>query len=274
MIEQSGQDPQKRPRGLSYSALASAAKGLFANAARSATEFVYPAACPGCGDPVAAHGGLCANCWGDISFISGPACGACGAPLIAELGEGALCDSCVTAPPAWSEGAAAVIYEGAGRRLVLALKHADRLDLAPLAGGWMARAGGDLIADADLIAPAPLHWRRRMKRRFNQAAELARETACAAGRENALALDLLVRSRVTASQDGKNRAERHRNVADAFHPARRWAARLRGARVLLVDDVMTTGATLSACAEACRAAGAANVNVLVMARVARKDWAA
>ncbi|MEM8753005.1 MAG: ComF family protein [Pseudomonadota bacterium] len=245
------------------------APGWLAAAARFAAGFVYPTRCPGCGEEVAEHGGLCAPCWRETSFIAPPACGRCGAP-VATGGEGVVCDDCAHATPAWTRGAAAVAYEGVGRRLILSLKHADRLDVAPIAGRWMLRAAPDLVAEADLIAPVPLAWGRMVKRRFNQAGELARELAKAAGRPEAAALDLLRRTRRTETQGGKTRAERRANLDGAFAPGR-GASRIVGARVLLVDDVMTTGATLSACAEICRAAGAADVNALAFARVVRED---
>lgn len=242
--------------------------------------FVYPGTCPACRDAVAEFGGVCSACWRETGFIAPPACFSCGTPLAAgfEAGapEPALCDSCLHAPTAWSRGVAAVVYAGSGRRLILGLKHADRLDIAPLAAGWMLRgqggAGARLVAEADIIAPAPLHWRRLLRRRYNQSGELAREIARRAGREEALALDLLTRTRATPSQDGRNRAARHENVAGAFAVAPRWRGGVAGKRVLLVDDVLTTGATLTGCAEVCLDAGAADVNVLVFARVARDEW--
>lgn len=215
-----------------------------------------------------AGGGACAACWAEIPFIAPPCCGVCGAPVLAE----AVCDGCAHAPPAWSRGAAATVYDGAARRLVLALKHGDRLDVAPEAGRWMARAGAPLVAAADLIAPAPLHWRRMLLRRYNQAAELAYAVAAAAGRPGIVAPDLLERTRATPSMDGKSRTERFANVADAFAIAPRWRSRVAGRSILLIDDVLTTGATLSGCADRLREAGATEVNALVFARVARADW--
>lgn len=193
--------------------------------------------------------------------------------VAADAAGGALiCDACAHTPPAWSKGRAAVTYEGVGRALTLSLKHADRLDIAPMAALWMHRALGPLAGAADLIAPVPLHWTRQVRRRFNQSAELAREIAKLGARPQALKLDLLTRTRRTPSQGGRNRQARYDNVADAFAIARSGRKRIVGQNVLLVDDVMTTGATLSACAETCRAAGAADVNVVVLARVARDDW--
>lgn len=233
-------------------------------AARAALDLLYPPVCVACAAETADPGALCADCFRDAGFIAGPICDRCGAPS-----PDPTCDGCAHAPPAWDRGRAAALYEGAARKAALALKHADRLDVARAAAPWLLRAGRDLVADADLIATVPLHWTRLWRRRFNQSAELARALARAAGRVDALAPDLLVRTRRTGSQDGRTRSGRHANVAGAFAARRRWRGRLDGARVLLVDDVMTTGATLSACAEALRAAGAGGVDALVLARVAR-----
>lgn len=247
-------------------------KGLLSHAGRLAMEFIYPPQCPSCRSEIEAATGICPDCWRDIAFLSGDLCQFCSAPLEGDLGPGGVCDACVHHPPAWDRGAAAVLYEGVGRKLVLALKHGDRLDISPLAASWMSRTGGDLIASADLIVPAPMHWLRLARRRFNQAGELARSVAANAGRPHAFAPDLLMRGRATATQDGKTRAERMENVSGVFSVAPKWRGSVPGGKILLIDDVMTTGATLSECAEVCRAAGAAEVNVLVMARVARADW--
>lgn len=221
---------------------------------------------------MAETGGLCADCWGEVTFIGDATCASCGAPTADGPGhaEDRICDGCAHAPPAWTRGAAAVVYEGAGRKLILMLKHGDRLDIAPVAARWMLRAGAKLVETADVIAPVPLHWRRLAKRRFNQAGELAREVAAAAEKPEAVRFELIRRCVPTSGMDGKNRSERMATVLDVFSVPD--AAAVEGKRVLLIDDVMTTGATLSACAEACRAAGAADVNALVFARVARGDW--
>ncbi|MFN3260535.1 MAG: ComF family protein [Pikeienuella sp.] len=249
--------------------------GWVARAAETIARLVYPPACPACRAEIAEPGGLCPACWRDTIFINPPACNCCGAPMAFGPSEGLVCDACEHAPPAWARGVGAVVYEGAARRLILALKHGDRLDVAPLAARWMLAAqggaGGTLVKTADLIAPAPLHWKRMLKRKYNQSGEIARELARISGKDAALALDLLERTRSTQSQEGRNRRERRENVAGAFAVARRWRSRIAGRRVLLIDDVLTTGATLSGCAEACRAAGAADVNVLTFARVAREE---
>ena len=234
---------------------------------------IYPPRCLACPAPTEAPHGLCAACWADTHFTTGSAtCGRCGVPLIgteAEADAQDHCDSCLASPPGWDRGAAAVVYSGAGRRVVLSLKHGDRLDLVRPLAGWMASAGQRLLEDADLVVPVPLHWRRLLKRRYNQSAELARILARGAGKP--LAVDVLTRCRATTPQERMTAAERAANQAGAFAVSQRHHVVLDGANVLLIDDVLTSGATLSSCAAALRAAGAARVDVLVLARVATAE---
>jgi ComF family protein len=231
-------------------------------------DAIYPPRCLACPAPTDSAHGLCPACWRDTHFIAGTTCGRCGVPLVGEAGAEDVCEGCRRHPPAWDRGAAAVLYAGAGRRMVLALKHGDRLDMTRPLAGWMAAAGRELLPRADLIAPVPLHWRRLLARRYNQSAELARRIARLSGRP--AALDLLTRRRATAPQDG-GRDARAANQVGAFAVTPRHAATVAGKRVLLVDDVLTSGATLSACADCLRAAGAAGVDVLALARVAFED---
>ena len=233
-------------------------------AALAAVRVLYPPQCMACDAAVDAEGGLCPECWAQTPFVSGLACDGCGVPLPGRSDRAEHCDACLGGRP-WSRGRAALRYGGAGKRIVLAMKHGDRPDLARWAGGWLARVGAPLIGPGTLLAPVPLHRRRLLSRRYNQAALLAREVARRSGAE--CRPDLLVRARDTGSQEGLGAERRFANVEGAIrlHPRRS----AEGRSVVLVDDVLTSGATLGACAQACLDGGASRVDVLVLARVAR-----
>ena len=188
-----------------------------------------------------------------------------GSPFEYDLGPGARCGACMAKPRAFAAARAACLYDEAVRDPILKLKHADRPDLAPMFALWIGRAARQLTAEADALVPVPLHPLRLLKRRYNQAAEIARPLA---RREGLVYLpDALVRRRATDSQAGKSGSGRRRNVAAAFEVPAARRGQVEGRRLLLIDDVMTTGATAEGCARALKRARAARVDVAVVARV-------
>jgi len=242
---------------------------IFADAARlrrrlgaGLAALVWPPVCMGCRADVSDPHGLCAGCWADLRLASGPQCPSCAHPL-PEIGEDDACKGCTGMRLAWGRTRTATFYGGTARSLILSLKHGDRTDLAVPMARWMRRAGDDILSRADLVIPVPLHWTRRVRRRFNQSAELSRRIAAEQGVDHGAGL--VQRTRATGSQKGLSPEQRRANVAGAF--ACPSPDRVEGRRIVLVDDVMTTGATLNAASHALRKSGAASVDVLVFARV-------
>ncbi len=230
-------------------------------------DVLLPPACLACGTAVDEPGALCPVCWGKVAFIAAPACACCGLPFGIEAGEGALCASCLAEPPPFARARAVFLYDDGSKPLVLRFKHGDRTDAAPAFGRWMARAGADLLAEAEAILPVPLHRWRLFRRRYNQAALLAHELARLSGvPAQVLALR---RARRTPPQGQMSREARRRNVRGAFLLAD--PAAVAGRRVLLVDDVLTSGATVGECARVLLAGGATAVDVLTLARVGRVE---
>jgi ComF family protein len=229
---------------------------------RGALDMVFPPQTldPG---PRPLAGGFTAGAWSRIRFLDGPVCDGCGVPFGYDTGE--RCAACLAKPRAFDAARAACLYDEVSRDPILKLKHADRVDLAPLLARWISRAAAELVEAADAIAPVPLHPLRLLRRRYNQAAEIARPLAVLSG--TPYLPDALVRTRATATQGGRSGSGRRRNVAGAFAvpPARR--AQVEGLRILLIDDVLTTGSTAEGCARALKAAGAARVDLAVVARV-------
>ena len=230
-------------------------------------DLLLPPHCTACDAPVDAPGRLCPECFGRTGFVTEPYCVCCGVPFttIAQGGPDRLCPGCRAASPAFGRARAALRYDGHAQRLILPFKHADRTEMARALAPMMARAGAALLREADLLVPVPLHRSRLLQRRYNQAALLARALARLT-RVPALP-DGMIRLRRTAPLGDRSAAERHAEVMDAFGVRPSRAARIQGRRVLLIDDVMTSGATANACAAALNAAGAASVDVLVAARV-------
>lgn len=229
----------------------------------------FPPACLHCGGRVAEAGALCAECWGKLSFITAPMCARCGVPYeFARSGEGdalPLCPACRRFPPQYSVGRAVLRYDSVSKPLVLRLKHHDDAALAPSLGRWMARAGIGVLNGADAIIPVPLHYKRLVKRRYNQSALLARAISQASGVP--IWPEVLGRLRSTPPQAGLPARTRRQNVRGAFAVPPAQASRLRGMTLVLVDDVFTTGATVNSCAETLLHAGAKEVRVLTLTRV-------
>lgn len=236
---------------------------------QAALHLIYPPQCITCAAKVTSDFGLCGDCWRETPFIAGLICDSCGTPLKGqETGKAEYCDDCLTIARPWARGRAAMIYQGNARGIILALKHGDRMDLARPASAWLARAGADVITPDMLVAPVPLHWLRLLKRRYNQAALLSAGVAKLARLEHCP--DLFLRKIATSAQAG-GRDARFANLSAAMRVHPRWAERIRGRDVLLVDDVMTSGATFAAVAEAGLAAGAKSVTTLALARVVKED---
>jgi ComF family protein len=243
-------------------------QGSIRHAARAVLDLVYPPLCIACRGQVAEPGALCADCWRNIRFLDGPMCACCGLPFEFDSGGETLCAGCHARPPAFDKARAVMRYDEASRGPILALKHGDRLDLAPAFARWLDRGGRALLEEADLVIPVPLHPRRLWSRRYNQSAELARALARLAAKPTRL--EVLIRARATPSQGAMRSAKaRRRNMLGAFKVSPRHKSAIAARNILLVDDVLTTGATAEACARALKRAGAAKVFVLALARVVR-----
>ena len=231
-----------------------------------ASNFILPPTCLACDTHVSEQGVMCPNCWGEMRFIEKPYCAVLGTPFAYDLGEGALSADAIANPPVFKRARAVALYDNAARKIVQGLKFSDRTDLGPWMARWMVRAGQELLADNPLVIGVPLHRRRMFFRRFNQSAELARHIAMQAGLE--YLPTSLHRVRATRQQVGLGAKERQRNVRGAFRVLTGQKINITGRRVLLVDDVLTTGATLEAASRALMRAGAKSVDCLTFARVA------
>ncbi|MGD9868827.1 MAG: ComF family protein [Hyphomicrobiales bacterium] len=234
-------------------------------AAGGIADMVLPPLCAACRAPVSRHGGVCASCWSGIDFIGQPLCDRLGIPLSYPV-EGPLVSAAAMAdPPVYGRARAVARYDGVMRDLVHGLKYRDRQEGVEMFTRWLANAGGELIGEADVIVPVPLYRLRLWTRRFNQSALLGRQLARMVGLPfEPLALQ---RTRRTASQVGLTADQRRRNVAGAFAVPQARRAAVEGRNVLLIDDVITTGATAEACTRALLKAGAVRVDVLALARV-------
>src|SRR5579863_5283278 len=232
---------------------------------RAVLDGVLPPRCLACGATVDAVDALCGACWATINFFAPPWCATCGLPFPHPMGDGAVCGDCARRQQGWDRARAVLRYDKRSRRLVLMLKHGDQTHLAGAFGRWMQRAGGEVLTGADLLIPVPLHWTRLFARRFNQSALLANAIHAAGGPP--VAADWLVRRRRTPSQGTLGPLARARNVRGAF--ALKRGRSVKGKRVVLIDDVLTTGATAEECARVLRRGGADYVGVMVLARAVR-----
>jgi ComF family protein len=256
--------PDSTPQTGRLNGVLDACRTAFATASRLALDLALPTLCVGCRAPVSSEG-LCATCWAKLSFIAPPFCDRLGIPFAYDPGPGILSMQAIADPPAYNRARAAVRYDDVARTLVHGLKYQDRMDLAPTMGRWMARAGADILKDAEVLVPVPLHWRRGWSRRYNQSGALAKVI----GRivNVPMAAGALKRIRPTPHQIGLSKSERARNVQGAFKVPDERRSEVGGRRIVLIDDVLTSGATTDACARALLRARAGNVDVLVFARV-------
>jgi ComF family protein len=262
-----------QPAGELAPALGRAIARRLAGAARVAADaavgVVYPPACIACGGATGEAHALCAACWGQVRFIERPFCERLGTPFALDLGAPLLSPAALADPPVFRRARAVARFDEIPRALVHRLKYGDRLELARALGAMMARAGTELLRDADIIVPVPLYRWRLWRRRFNQAMALAEAVSRAGGVP--CEPFLLARVKPTRSQVGLTKAQRGENLQGAFRAPAEARARLKGRRVLLVDDVLTTGATANAASRALLRGGAEAVDVLVFARVAIED---
>ncbi|MBB4955729.1 ComF family protein [Agrobacterium vitis] len=231
--------------------------------ARSLRDIVYPPGCATCGLPIAGSGGLCSDCWRSVRFIERPYCEVLGVPFSYDPGLGMISAQAIADPPPFDRLRAVAVHEGAVRDLVHRLKYGDRTDLAPMMARWMLRAAGDALSGADAIVPVPLHRWRLFSRQYNQSAELGRALASLSGVP--MAAGVLVRIKRTQKQVGLSAKGRADNVRGAFKVLERRRDAVLGRRLVLIDDVYTTGATVNAATRALKRAGAAEVTVLTFA---------
>lgn len=232
-------------------------------------DLILPPRCPVTGEIVPTQGTVAPKAWEGLGFISDPQCTCCGMPFEVEVEKGGLCGPCLAEPKTYNRARAALIYNDASRAMILAFKHGDQTHLTRAFLPWLKQGAAELIESDTVLVPVPLHWSRLLKRRYNQAALLAAGLARSEKLPHWPAA--LQRERRTPPQGHLTRSEREKNVRAAFRVNKKYTQRITGRNIILVDDVYTTGATISECAKILYAAGAARVDVLALARVVRPD---
>lgn len=233
--------------------------------ANRVASLVLPHRCLSCRTLMPDANGLCVDCWGQLTFLGEPCCTLCGYPFELSEGRDALCAACTFRRPAYDKARAVFAYDDTSRDLILAFKHGDHTENAPALAAWLVRAAGGLARDADIVAPVPLHRKRLRQRRFNQSALIAQQAARHWQRD--YYPDLLQRQRATASQGNLGFSARRRNVRQAFGVSEKYRNAIEGRTILLIDDVLTTGATVEECSRILKRHGARQVYVATLARV-------
>lgn len=250
------------------SLLPSYADRMIRSAGRAVLDLLLPPLCLKCRALVSEPQSVCGACWNQLRFLGPPQCCQCGLPFPHALGADIKCAACLARPPVFERLRSALAYDDGSRDLILGFKHSDRLEITPLFARWLNSNCRDVLTNADVLVPVPLHWRRLAMRRYNQAAELARELGALAGIP--VETNILIRLKATLSQGEMPSARaRLKNVAKVFTTNGNAGMRLKGKNIVLVDDVLTTGATVTACCKALLRAGAASVSIVTLARVVR-----
>jgi ComF family protein len=232
-------------------------------------DFVIPPRCILCQAIIITPGYVCGECWGKLSLISNPYCDQCGFPFEFEVDAHMACGPCLKNPPAYGKARSTLVYDDASKSLILKFKHGDGTYLAPAFTDWMFQAGAELFTSADFLIPVPLHWQRLIRRRYNQAALLTKGLAHKT-KKPAL-LNALKRIKNTPSQGHLTASEREQNVKNAFTLNPRYTNRLKGKRVLLIDDVLTSGATIKACTKVLLKHEILSVDILTLARTVKSQ---
>jgi ComF family protein len=233
-------------------------------------DTILPPRCVVTGEMVQQQGMIAASAWAKLDFIHQPMCETCGFPFEFQVDAGSLCTSCLSDPPVFTQARMALKYNDASRSMILGFKHADQTHAVKAFTPWMMKAGAPFLPQADLLAPVPLHHWRLVSRRYNQAALIAQDISrhCAVPS----CLDLLQRVRATPSQGYLKAAERHKNVKNAFALNPKYKDAIKGKKIVLIDDVYTTGATIKECTKVLLKQGAGAVYVLTLARVIRSEY--